>query len=152
MAGHATAKLGTAPEISAVVAPERPHHFVFVLLDQFTLLCLASALDALRLANRMSGTNLYTWSLVGEGGKTATCSAGTKFVLDGDLVPLERNDTVLVVGGVNVGRATTTRLQSWLRREARRGDMIAGLCTAAWSLAASGLLDGKRAKIGRAHV
>ena len=59
MAGHATAKLGTAPETSAVVAPERPHHFVFVLLDQFTLLCLASALDALRLANRMSGTNLY---------------------------------------------------------------------------------------------
>ena len=147
MAGHATAKLGTAPEISDVVAPERPHHFVFVLLDQFTLLCLASALDALRLANRMSGTNLYTWSLVGEGGKTATCSAGTKFVLDGDLVPLERNDTVLVVGGVNVGRTTTTRLQSWLRREARRGGMIAGLCTAAWSLAASGLLDGKRATI-----
>jgi transcriptional regulator GlxA family with amidase domain len=30
--------------------------FVFVLLDQFTMLCFSSAVEALRIANRMSET------------------------------------------------------------------------------------------------
>ncbi|WP_235962583.1 GlxA family transcriptional regulator [Jannaschia marina] len=120
---------------------------VFVLLDRFTLMCLASALDALRLANRMSGQTLYSWSMIGEGGETRSCSAGSTFVLDGDLDALARDDGIILVGGLDVTRATTPRLKSWLKREARRGAPIAALDTAAWALAACGLLDGKRATI-----
>jgi transcriptional regulator GlxA family with amidase domain len=36
---------------------------------------------------------------------------------------------------------------NWLRREARRGVTVGGLCTAAYSLAKAGLLDGKKATI-----
>lgn len=148
MAGHEThqndAVTGTSVRISP---PARPHHFVFVLFDQFTLLCLASALDSLRLANRMSGTRLYTWSMVGDGGETATCSAGSTFKLDDDLPVLGRDDTLVLVGGVDILRATTPRLKSWLKREVRRGGPVAALDTAAWVLATCGLLDGKRATI-----
>ncbi|MCK0166378.1 GlxA family transcriptional regulator [Jannaschia sp. S6380] len=135
------------PRAVKVAAPDKPHHFVFVLLDRFTLMCFASALDALRLANRVAGTSLYSWTLLGEDGELVTCSAGTGIRLDGPLREIGRDDTVLVVGGTDVARATTQKVRSWLRREARKGVMMGGLCTAAWTLAASGLLDGKRATI-----
>ncbi len=121
--------------------------FVFVLLDQFTMLCFSSAVEALRIANRMSGARLYEWMLVGEGGQYATCSAKIAFRLDSDLDDVSREDTVLVCGGIDVAKATTKRVLSWLRREARKGPVIGGLCTAGYTLAKAGLLDGKRATI-----
>ena len=124
-----------------------PRRFVFVLLDQFTMLSFAAAIDCLRLANRMSGRELYSWRLIGEGGETVSCSTGTVFHLDGDLDELHRDDTVMLCGGRDVQAATTKRLLNWLRREARRGLIMGGLCTASYALAKAGLLDGKRATI-----
>ncbi|MEL6958480.1 MAG: GlxA family transcriptional regulator [Pseudomonadota bacterium] len=126
---------------------DTPRRFVFVLLDQFTLLSYAAAVDCLRIANLMSGQELYTWSMIGEGGDTVQSSTGTVFKLDDDLGELRRDDAVIVCGGRDVQAATTKRVLNWLRREARRGLTIAGLCTAAYSLAKAGLLDGKRATI-----
>ncbi|MGC9370145.1 MAG: GlxA family transcriptional regulator [Paracoccaceae bacterium] len=111
------------------------------------MLSFACAIEPLRIANRMSGKELYSWKLAGEGGDFVTCSAGTAFKLDMDLEDVNREDVVLICGGVDVQKATTKRLLNWLRREARRGVAIGGLCTAAYSLARAGLLDGKRATI-----
>ncbi|MEO9683754.1 MAG: GlxA family transcriptional regulator [Tateyamaria sp.] len=126
---------------------EKPRQFVFVLLDNFTLLCFSAALESLRIANRMAERELYSWRIIGEGGDVAHCSAGTGFKLDGDLDEVGRDDIIMLCGGINVQAATTKRLLSWLRREARKGPSVAGLCTAAYSLAKAGLLDGKRATI-----
>lgn len=124
-----------------------PKRFVFVLMDNFTLLSFASALDALRIANRMSGQELYRWSFLGEGGESVSCSAGTVFKLDDDLCELKRDDTIILCGGMDIQHATTKKLLNWIRREARRGLTIGGLCTAAYPMAKAGLLDGKRATI-----
>jgi transcriptional regulator GlxA family with amidase domain len=95
----------------------------------------------------MAGRQLYSWELAGEGGETATCSAGISLALTMDLGELDREDTVLLCGGIDVQSATTRRLVSWLRREARKGVTLGGLCTAGYSLARAGLLDGRRATI-----
>jgi len=126
---------------------DKPRRFVFVLLNDFTMLCFAAALESLRIANRMSGQELYSWVLVGEGGESVTCSAGTEFRVNADLDEVLRDDTILVCGGIDVQSATTRKVINWLRREARRGPIIAGLCTAGYTLAKAGLLDGKRATI-----
>ncbi|MEM9578776.1 MAG: GlxA family transcriptional regulator [Pseudomonadota bacterium] len=131
------------PEGSA----SKPRRFVFVLLDSFTLLSFAAAVESLRIANRMAGRTLYDWRIMGEGGDLARCSAGSSFKLDGDLDELQRDDTVLVCGGIDVQLGTTKRVLGWLRREARKGVMVGGLCTAAYTLAKAGLLDGKKATI-----
>ena len=128
-------------------SPAKPRRFVFVLLHNFTMLSFASALESLRIANRMIGREVYTWSLIGEGGDTVSCSAGTQFKLDADLIELNRDDTVMLCGGIDVQEATTKRLLGWVRREARKGLMIGGLCTAGFTLAKAGLLDGKKATI-----
>ncbi len=129
---------------SAIKAPKR---FVFVLMENFTLLSFASALDALRIANRMANRELYSWKFIGDGGQEVGCSAGTVFKLDDDLVELHRDDIAILCGGMNIQSATTKRLLNWIRREARRGLTMGGLCTAAYPLAKAGLLDGKRATI-----
>ena len=126
---------------------DTPRRFVFVLLDQFTLLCFACAVESLRIANRMSGKTLYDWSIVGENGESAMCSAGTEFRLDGGLSEVPRDDTIVLCGGIDVAAATSKKLLNWVRREARRGVSMGGLCTAGYSLAKAGLLDGKRATI-----
>lgn len=125
----------------------KPRRFVFVLLDKFSMLSCASALESLRIANRMAARDLYSWRLIGEGGDAMTSSAGTSFQLDGDLDELNRDDTVLICGGIDVQAATTKRLLGWVRREARKGLLVGGLCTAAFTLAKAGLLDGKKATI-----
>lgn len=138
----------TSSPISEPKAPEiKLRRFVFVLLNDFTLLSFASAIEALRIANRVMGAKAYEWILIGEGGGFVACSAGTEFKLDADLIDINRDDTVLICGGIDVQKATTKKVLNWLRREARKGMMIGGLCTAAHTLAKAGLLDGKRATI-----
>jgi len=134
-------------EVTPVANVTRPQRFVFVLLDDFSLLSFSGALEVLRIANRMSGARLYEWKLAGESGTAVRCSAGTEFRLDMGLEELSRDDTVIICGGLGVAQASTRKLLNWLRREARRGVGIAGLCTAAHTMAAAGLLDGKRATI-----
>ncbi|WP_147105210.1 GlxA family transcriptional regulator [Tateyamaria sp. syn59] len=126
---------------------DKTKRYVFVLLDNFTMLCFSAAIESLRIANRMADRELYAWRIIGDGGDVAYCSAGTGFKLDGDLDELTRDDVVMVCGGIDVQAATTKRLLGWLRREARKGVPMAGLCTAAYSLAKAGLLDGKKATI-----
>ncbi|OAN71463.1 AraC family transcriptional regulator [Sulfitobacter sp. EhC04] len=126
---------------------EKPRRFVFVLLDQFSLLCFSTAIECLRIANRMGERQLYSWITIGEGGESASCSAGTVFQLDADLDEMARDDTILVCSGMDVQDATTKKVLSWLRREARKGLTVGGLCTGAFTLAKAGLLDGKRATI-----
>lgn len=125
----------------------QPKRYVFVLLDKFSMLSFASAVECLRIANRMAGREVYTWTLLGEGGENVTCSAGTTFAVDNELCDLQRDDTILLCSGVSVQDATTKKLLAWLRREARKGLMVGGLCTASYVLAKAGLLDGKRATI-----
>ncbi|GGE24468.1 AraC family transcriptional regulator [Primorskyibacter flagellatus] len=126
---------------------DKPTRFVFVLLDNFSLLSFASALECLRIANRMAGKTLYVWEIQTEGGRNVSCSAGTTFASDNILGELNREDVVLICGGLDIQKATTKPLLNWVRREARRGLAIGGLCTAAHVLAEAGLLDGKRATI-----
>ena len=128
-------------------AGAKQRRFVFVLLNNFTMLCFACAVESLRIANRMAGKPLYTWDLIGEGGQTVACSNGIETKLHSDLSELNRDDTVLVCGGIDVQVATTKKMLNWLRREARRGVTMGGLCTAGYTLAKAGLLDGKKATI-----
>jgi len=127
--------------------PDGPRHFAFALMQHFPMVSFACAVDTLRLANHMAGDELYSWSTMGEGGGAMRSSSGVEVALDHDLSEPRRDSTLVVVAGTDVRAATTRPLLNWLRREARRGVPVAGLCTAAWSMAEAGLLNGRQATI-----
>ncbi|MDA0223119.1 MAG: GlxA family transcriptional regulator [Rhodobacterales bacterium] len=125
----------------------RTRHFVFLLLKNFSMASFASAIEPLRIANRVGGSQIYRWSLASENGQTALASNGVEMKVSMGLDLVNRDDTVMVCGGIHIKDATTKPVLNWLRREARKGAGIGGLCTAAYTVAKAGLLDGKKCTI-----
>lgn len=142
-------QLTTARSTRSTDPDARTRRFVFLLLDRFTMLAFAGAIEPLRIANRVIGRQVYSWRLAGEAGAggESVCSNGTAFRLDMGLDEIARDDWVMVCGGIDVAEASSRTILNWLRREARRGVTVGGLCTGAVTLAKAGLLDGKRATI-----
>lgn len=125
----------------------RSRHFVFLLLKNFSMASFASAIEPLRIANRVGGGQFYRWSLASENGQTALASNGVELKVGMGLDLVNRDDTVMVCGGIHIKDATTKPVLNWLRREARKGAGIGGLCTAAYTVAKAGLLDGRKCTI-----
>lgn len=125
----------------------RPERFVFLLLDNFTLVAFAGAIEPLRLANRMSGRQLYEWQVVTATGRPVSASNGVTVEAQSGLEALDKNTTIIVVGGVNVRQSISRPVLTWLRREARRGLAVGAVCTGAQVVAEAGLLNGRRCTI-----
>ena len=51
---------------------DRPQHFVFALVEDFSHMAFSCAVDPLRIANLISGRDLYTWSFASLDGETVT--------------------------------------------------------------------------------
>ncbi|MGM0585885.1 MAG: GlxA family transcriptional regulator [Pseudomonadota bacterium] len=136
----------SAARTPAASDPE-PELVVFVLLNGFSLIAFSSAVEPLRLANRVSGRALYRWRVVGETDESVRASCDLAVLPDGPLEELPHGARAIVCGGVDVARAASRGLLNWLRRESRRGVRMGAVCTGAHALARAGLLDGRRATI-----
>jgi len=122
---------------------DRTERFVFLLIEDFSHLAFACAIEPLRIANHVSGKTLYSWALASENGQRAICSNRSVTLVDRGLEPLEPDNRLFVVSGLNVKRSTTRPVLDYLRRESRHGVRIGAICSGAYVLAMAGLLDGK---------
>ena len=128
--------------------------FVFYLVPEFTLLAFSSAIEALRLANQAVGYEHYSWRLLSADGGPVAASNGVLVSVDRSLAEeqarqqnLYKTDMALVCSGCRVERYADRSLEAWLR-ECRRGRIAVGaLCTGAYILAKSGLLENRRCAI-----
>ena len=124
-----------------------PSQIGFLMTPDYTMVTLTSAIAVLRMANRLSGEQLYRWTCVTLDGAPVTSSDGLEIVPRGDLATLGPADILFVCGGYDVERHCDRRLLLALRRLASRGVPLGALCTGAHLLAAAGLLDGYRCAI-----
>lgn len=123
-------------------------HFVFALVEDFTHMPLACAVDPLRIANMVSGEDLYRWSYASEDGEMAQASDGSRIEVHFNFKDIPACDRLFVVSGIHMQRKQTSRLRTALRRMDRTGPaQIGALCSGAWVLAKIGFLDGRRAAI-----
>ena len=123
------------------------HRFVFLTLPDYTMIALASGVDALRMANRVTRRVAYEWVLATLDGKPATASNGLAMAPTVALDAAGPADIVFVVGGVHVEQAVTADLLAALRRLARKHVALGALCTGGYALAKAGLLDKYKAVI-----
>ena len=126
---------------------ELPQRIGFILIPRFSMIAFTSALEPLRLANRASGRELYTWSLHSADGGPVSASNGIVFETAGGLDRASACDIVVVCSGLDVHRFDDKQLSSWLRRADRGGLDVGAVCTGSHILARAGLLDGYRCTI-----
>ena len=62
-----------------------PFRLGFLMFPGFPMACLTSAIEPLRLANRMSEKTLYKWTMHSVDGKPVAASNGILAMVDGDL-------------------------------------------------------------------
>ncbi len=124
------------------VADGTPQSVGFLLLDKFTLMSLASAVEPLRMANQLSGRTLYRWHTFSPSGAAVWASDGVPITPDTAWSNPSVADTVIVCGGVGIQSVITREHTSWLQALARQSKRLGGVCTGSWALAKAGLLDG----------
>ncbi len=126
---------------------QQPCEIAFYLYQNFSMIAFASAIEALRLANRVHGSQLYRWTVISTDGETCRASNGTSVSVDQSaassrIIPGKTRafDYAFVVSGLGVQLCKDPTAESWLRVQKMQGCRIGALCTGAYVLAAAGLL------------
>ena len=112
-------------------------NFTFLLLNGFSALAFFSAIEPLRVANRLSGRNLFSWQIASVDGAPVEASNGMRLIAD---TRLDEAAVLIVCAGFDHQAAETPKLMAALRRIWRAGAMIGAMDTATHVLARAGLL------------
>jgi transcriptional regulator GlxA family with amidase domain len=140
---------GSSPTIDRAVQ-RLPTRFGFLLIDDFTLISMSSAIETLRMANRLSGEDIYTWKTVSESGEAVCASDGLCIQADcgiEDHGVFQDIDAIIVCGGRRVEKHVTEPILRWLKKAAKSGLQLGSTCTGSYVLAKAGVLDGYRCSI-----
>jgi transcriptional regulator GlxA family with amidase domain len=127
---------------------------VFFVVPEFSMIAFATAIEPLRIANRMLGYESYRWRVASLDGGCVKASNGIEVAanssLDDERRALSgesRPSMVFVCSGINADSYSQKSVYAWLREVHNRNISVGGLCTGAYLLAAAGLLSGKRCAI-----
>src|SRR5262245_53247070 len=135
----------------------RPHLVAGVAFDGVVLGDLSTACEVFGLARRKDGRQAYEVRVCSESVDVESMHVALR--VPTRLSALARADTVIVPGINDLDRPLAAAALRSIRRAADRGARVASICTGAFVLAATGVLDGLRAtthwlgaaELGRRH-
>jgi AraC family transcriptional regulator, glycine betaine-responsive activator len=141
-----TAKLAALPTRADKPPPPR-QRYAFFTLPNYTFIALSSAIETLRMANRVIGRDAYEWTIVSEGGQPVPASNGLSLSPTRPIEDMGAPNIVFVCGGVDVRKSVTPSVLGMLRRLAQHHVPLGSLCTGGYVLAKAGLLEKCKAVI-----
>ena len=126
---------------------EAREHFGFLLMPDFPLAPVASAVDVLALANYVSEEQLYRWCTLSLDSPSVAAMNGFHTLADHKIANAPPLDAIVVCCGIGGSGYATPEILSWLRDRHVRGVKIGAISTGSWLLARAGLLDGRRCTV-----
>mgnify|MGYP000037864039 CR=1 FL=1 len=138
---------GLVPQgIATYGVPGQPavEDYTFVLLPDLSMNAFSAAIEPLRIANQLTGKELFRWRLISEGGAPVRCSNGVALGVDGALEDLPGESIALVCSGIRAEAGNARAVPALIRKHWRRGAMVGGICTGAYTLARAGILKGSQ--------
>ena len=136
-----------SPSPSPAPADLNLQRFGFLLLPNFSLIALSSAVDPLRLANMALGRRVFDYVTLGVSAEPVLSSDGIRVLPDQVMGESDRFDTVFVIGPNPIPKQGYADITRWLRRLAAQGIVLGGIDTGCYVLAKAGLLKGYRCTI-----
>ena len=121
-----------------------PEQLGFLLLPRFSMMAFFSAIEPLRIANRMRNQTLFEWVVLSEDGAPVTASNGMTLMADSAFSAADNLSSLAVCSGFQPDTAPSRSLVRWLHRLDASGCALGGLDTGCFLLAAAGLLEGQR--------
>jgi transcriptional regulator GlxA family with amidase domain len=126
----------------AIAETGRKTAFGFLLLDGFSQLAFAAAVETLARANATVGWGCYSWTIVTPDGFPAESLAGTMLAPCGQVDRLPRHTALVVLGGSSLSDERRRRVIACLRREVAHGRQILGIADAVILMAEAGVFAG----------
>ena len=141
----------TEPKLVSNKAVGEVRNFAFLLLDNFSMMSLTSALDALRTANLLSETKIYSFQMISLNGQPVCGDLGFSAVVDYsiDELDIQQVDALVICGGLRVDLQPDKLLTRFLYRPEVRKLALGSLWNGAFALAYAGLLDEKACTVHR---
>ena len=136
----------TKSEKHAVFVPEpNPLRVTVLVFTGASIMCVASAIDPLRAANRIAGETRFEWQLVSASGDPAMTTCGLPLAVAGRFDPVSTTGMLVIIAGFGAARHATPALLSSIRRAARNARAVGGIEAGTWLVARAGLLEGRAA-------
>jgi len=123
-------------------AGAEPEPIGFLLVPQFSMMAFLSAVEPLRVANRLAGRELFAWHAYSGDGAPVQASNGMRIMVEAPMAAISAIPTLLVCAGFEPERYATRAVARLLRRLARAGVVLGALDSGAFRLAKAGLLEG----------
>ncbi|MBL09739.1 MAG: AraC family transcriptional regulator [Acidiferrobacteraceae bacterium] len=119
----------------------------FLLLPDFTMISVSACVETLRMANRISGDNLYEYELFSLDGSSVAASNGLTLHPISELSQDVNPEAIFVCAGLSLNREWEQKLSKQLRPLARKKVILGGICTGSYLLARIGQLEGYRSTV-----
>ena len=122
-----------------------PARVVVLAYDGLCTFEFGVAVEIFGLPRPEMGESWYRFAVAGVDEGELRATGGIRILADGDLSLLERADLILVPGWRGIDAAVPDALCDALRRASARGCQLLSICSGVFVLAATGLLNGRKA-------
>ena len=108
-------------------AERSPLKVTLLVFSGSSIMCVASTVDPLRAANRVSGEVVFDWKIVSVDGDPPVTTSGLPVAVSGRFDPAEATDVLILVGGFGTRDQASRELLAGVRRVAKAARACGGV-------------------------